>query len=277
MTVSNGGRTLPKEGSSAKFELILGLTLASQRSFLWKTNEHFPIYLIGNPINVSWNPQNMAHFSKMITLRGHMPMFTLKMNVFPSISLETPQMCWNPQNMAHFSQDDQFEGSHAYVYSKNEHFPIYLLRNPINVCWNPQNMAHISEMINLRGHMPRFTLKAEMFSHLAPCEIAINVTVETLSSNDWNCHSWPLGISLQWCTLPRSWLLEMSVAMCNCHLLGNTIDVSSNVKFPFLTMARCSMSNDAICHSWQCLDVYTNVKLPFFPMTRCQWINPVKL
>ena len=192
MTVSNGGRTLPKEGSSAKFELILGLTLASQRSFLWKTNEHFPIYLIGNPINVSWNPQNMAHFSKMITLRGHMPMFTLKMNVFPSISLETPQMCWDPQNMAHFSQDDQFEGSHAYVYSKNECFPIYLLGNPtnvlrpsehgsffqdnqfegsrayvysknecfpiyllgnpINVCWNPQNKTHFSETINLRGH-----------------------------------------------------------------------------------------------------------------------------
>ena len=34
--------------------------------------------------------QNRAHFSKMIDLRGHMPRFTLKMNVFPSISLETP-------------------------------------------------------------------------------------------------------------------------------------------------------------------------------------------
>ena len=31
--------------------------------------------------------------SKTIDLRGHMPRFTLKMNVFPSISLESPQMC----------------------------------------------------------------------------------------------------------------------------------------------------------------------------------------
>ena len=30
--------------------------------------------------------QNSAHFSKMINLRGHMPRFTLKMNVFTSIS-----------------------------------------------------------------------------------------------------------------------------------------------------------------------------------------------
>ena len=36
------GRTLAKEGSSAKFELISGFTLASQRSFLWKTNEKHP-------------------------------------------------------------------------------------------------------------------------------------------------------------------------------------------------------------------------------------------
>ena len=35
-------------------------------------------------------PQNRAHFSKMIDLRGHMPRFSLKKNVFPSISLKTP-------------------------------------------------------------------------------------------------------------------------------------------------------------------------------------------
>ena len=34
-----GGWTTDKEGSSAKFELISGLTLALQRSFLRKTNE----------------------------------------------------------------------------------------------------------------------------------------------------------------------------------------------------------------------------------------------
>ena len=37
--------------------------------------------------------QNRAHFSKTIDLRGYMPRFTLKMNVFPPMSLETPEMC----------------------------------------------------------------------------------------------------------------------------------------------------------------------------------------
>ena len=30
--------------------------------------------------------KNRAHFSRRINLRGHMPQFTVKMNVFPSIS-----------------------------------------------------------------------------------------------------------------------------------------------------------------------------------------------
>ena len=53
-------------------------------------NECFPIYLMRNPTNVCSDPQNMDRFSKTIELRGHMPRFTLKINVFPSISLETP-------------------------------------------------------------------------------------------------------------------------------------------------------------------------------------------
>ena len=48
------------------------------------------MYLHRNPINVCWNPQNRACFSETIDLRVHMPRFTLKMNVFPSISIETP-------------------------------------------------------------------------------------------------------------------------------------------------------------------------------------------
>ena len=39
--------TSAKEGLSTKFELILGLTLASQRSFLWKTNKAFLLYSWG--------------------------------------------------------------------------------------------------------------------------------------------------------------------------------------------------------------------------------------
>ena len=34
--------------------------------------------------------QNTAHFSKMIDLRDHMPRCTVRMNIFPSISLVTP-------------------------------------------------------------------------------------------------------------------------------------------------------------------------------------------
>ena len=40
--------TSAKEGLSTKFELILGLTLASQRSFLWKTNKAFLLYSWGS-------------------------------------------------------------------------------------------------------------------------------------------------------------------------------------------------------------------------------------
>ena len=54
-------------------------------------NECFPIYLLRNPINVL-KPSEQG-ISEMIDLRGHMPRFILKMNIFPSISLETPYMC----------------------------------------------------------------------------------------------------------------------------------------------------------------------------------------
>ena len=50
-------------------------------------NECFPIYLLGNPIKcVLKCIRTGLIFSEMIDLRGHMPGFTLKMNVFPSIS-----------------------------------------------------------------------------------------------------------------------------------------------------------------------------------------------
>ena len=38
-------------------------------------------------------PSEQGLFSETIDLRGHMPSFTLKMNIFPSISLELPEMC----------------------------------------------------------------------------------------------------------------------------------------------------------------------------------------
>ena len=35
---------------------------------------------------------NCASFSQMIDLRDHMPRFTQKINIFPSISSKTPEM-----------------------------------------------------------------------------------------------------------------------------------------------------------------------------------------
>ena len=63
--------------------------------------------------------RTVLFFSEMIDLRGHMPRFTLKMNIFTT----------------------------------------FVLGNTINVCSDPQNSARFSKMINLRGHMPKFTLK----------------------------------------------------------------------------------------------------------------------
>ena len=68
-----------------------------------------------------------------------------------------------PSEQGSFFWDNQFERSHAKVYSKNEHFPIYLLRNTTNVCWNPHNSARFFQTIDLRGHMPRFTQKQKHF------------------------------------------------------------------------------------------------------------------
>ena len=43
-----------------------------------------------NPINVCSDPQNSAHFSETIDLKGHMPRFALKMYVFPIYLLKIP-------------------------------------------------------------------------------------------------------------------------------------------------------------------------------------------
>ena len=56
-----------------------------------------------------------------------MPRFTLKMNVFPSISLETALMCVETSGQGLF----------------------------------------FFEMIDLRGHMPRFTLKTNIFPSIS--------------------------------------------------------------------------------------------------------------
>ena len=46
----------------------------------------------------------------MIDLRDHMPRFTLKMNVFPSIFLETQKCVLKPSEQGSIFWDNQFEG-----------------------------------------------------------------------------------------------------------------------------------------------------------------------
>ena len=94
---------------------------------VYSKNERFTTYVLGKTINVCWNPQNSARFSKTIDLRDHMPRFSWKIHVFPPMSLKTPQMC------------------------------VETLRTGLV----------FSETIDLRGHMPRFTLKMKVFPSIS--------------------------------------------------------------------------------------------------------------
>ena len=98
--------------------------------------------------------QNRAQFSKTIDLIQHevyltndMPRFTSKMNIFPSIFLETPCTCvLIPSEQGSFFQDQLIWGVTCLGFTiKMNDFPIYLLGNPINVCSNHQNRSHFSQ------------------------------------------------------------------------------------------------------------------------------------
>ena len=100
---------------------------------------------------------------------GHMARFTLKSEHFPIYLLRNPRfVCWKPQNSAPIFWDDCFEGSHAYFYTEKWSFYSAMsLRYTRDVCWNPHNRVCFSETINLRGHMPRFTLKVNIFPSIS--------------------------------------------------------------------------------------------------------------
>ena len=113
--------------------------------------------------NVCWNPQHSDFFLRRL-IWGVTCLGLLEKWMFSHLSPSKCHKCvLKPSAQGSFFWDDQFEGSHAYVYLKNECFPIYLLRSARNVCWNHQNRDHFSETIDLRGHMPRFTWKNECF------------------------------------------------------------------------------------------------------------------
>ena len=72
--------------------------------------------------------------------------------MFYHLSPWQPQKCvLKPSEQGSIFRDNQFEGSHAQVYSKNEHFPIYLLGNPINVCLKPSEQGSISQDDQFEG------------------------------------------------------------------------------------------------------------------------------
>ena len=129
-------------------------------------NECFPIYLLGNIINVSWNPQNRACFSKSIDLRGHMPRFTLKSECFPIYLLSNmPEMCVvTHQDRVHcFSKMiDLFRVTCLGWLWKMNVFPSILLETP-EMCVEGIRTGLIFTRWSIWGHMPRFPLKMNIF------------------------------------------------------------------------------------------------------------------
>ena len=110
------------------------------------------------------NPENRAHFSKTINLRGHMPRFTQKW-MFSHLSpwkLHKWLLEPSEQGSFHFSKMINLKG----------HMPRFTLKMMFshgipNVCLNPENSSFLQRWLIWDGHMPRFTQKW-MFSHLSP-------------------------------------------------------------------------------------------------------------
>ena len=110
-----------------------------------------------------WSPQNRVCCPEKINLRGHMPRFTLKKHIFPSISLETPWTYVETIRTELVFLRRSICGVTWLSLLEKWMFPMYLLKNSISVCWNPQSRAHFSEVFNLRSHMSMFTWKMNSF------------------------------------------------------------------------------------------------------------------
>ena len=69
--LSKGGPSdLSAKRTSAQFELISGLGLTSQRSFLWKTNKQETVNVVSRLLSVSSNPQK---FIKTMFIYAYIP------------------------------------------------------------------------------------------------------------------------------------------------------------------------------------------------------------
>ena len=116
-------------------------------------------------------------FPKTINLRGHMPRFTWKINVFPLYVFGNPiNGCWNPQNSAHFSKTIDLRGHMPRFTLKMNVFLPCISLETLEMCVETLKTGLIFQrLIDLRGHMPRFTLKNECFPIYLLGETAINV------------------------------------------------------------------------------------------------------
>ena len=135
----------------------------------------FPSMSLRNIINVCWNPQNRARFYKMINLRGRMPKFNWKMNVFPRMSLETLKMCVENLRTGLAFPRWTIWGVPCLGLLWKWTFSHLCLWKHYKYCRNPQNSACFSKMIDLRGHIPRFSLKNEHVSPIYLLRNPINV------------------------------------------------------------------------------------------------------
>ena len=117
-------------------------------------------------INVCWNPSEQGLFTQTRSIWGVTCLgFTWKMNIFPSISLETNYMYVETLRYRVWSENN-LRVTYLDLLWKWTILPS-ILRNHIIVCWNPQNRAHFSKTINFRvtclGLLEKWT-----FSHLSP-------------------------------------------------------------------------------------------------------------
>ena len=121
-------------------------------------------------------------FLRQSTLRGHMPkVYTKKrpMNIFPSISLETPSMCVETlRTGTWFSKTIYLRGHMPRFTLKKEIFSYLSPWKPHLYELKPQNRDWFSEAIYLRGYMPRFTLKVNVFLYFSL--ETLSLCVETL-------------------------------------------------------------------------------------------------
>ena len=104
------------------------------------------------------------NFSKTINLRGHMPRFTLKMNIFPSISLETHKCVIKQSEQGSFFLRWLIWESHALVYFWNWRFSNLSPKKPHKCVLKPSEQGLFFWDNWFEGHMPfRFTLKMNVF------------------------------------------------------------------------------------------------------------------